>query len=462
MEDGNTREKSIQRTSYNFVEGSIWKGIIRMSWPMLFIMLFNFAVGFTDIYVAGLIGPDIQAAVGLVEQLYFLLIIFGNAISIGTVAIVSRAAGAEDMPSAETSARQSMGLGLIVSVILASVGAFAPEVIVLAVGVPPELHRIATVFVRIYALALGFNYLLIISNAVLRALGAPEKPMVSMAVYALLNVILDFSLVFGWYPFPAMGFRGIPMATAISVTAAMGVNIWFLARLHWPGFFRRLLTLSLSFVRRIIGVSWPMALVMLAWNAGTLVLYYILSHLKEHHIEVMAAYANGYRIEAIIFLPAFALNNAGAVLVGQNLGAGKPERAVRVGWQIALTAATLLGVVSGVLYIYAWDVARILAKDTLVLAETVTYLRYNLIAEPFMAVSLALGGGLQGAGDTKGVLAVIVAAMWLIRLPLAYILGVTLEWGPPGVWTAMIASMTIQGSLMALRFHLGKWKTADV
>ena len=117
---------------------------------------------------------------------------------------------------------------------------------------------------------------------------------------------------------------------------------------------------------------------------------------------------------------------------------------------------------ASVLYIFAWEAASILARDSAVLDETVVYLRYNLLVAPVMALSLSLGGGLQGAGDTRGVLVAIVIAMWLVRLPLAYILGIVLNWGATGVWTAMVASMTLQGTLMALRFHMGKWKTAPV
>ncbi|MFH1481040.1 MAG: MATE family efflux transporter, partial [Pseudomonadota bacterium] len=87
-----------------------------------------------------------------------------------------------------------------------------------------------------------------------------------------------------------------------------------------------------------------------------------------------------------------------------------------------------------------------------------TYLHYNLSVTPFMALSLTLGGGLQGAGDTRGVMMVIIVSMWLIDLPLAYFLGVTLDWGAAGVWSAMIFSMAVQGTFMALRFHRGRWK----
>jgi putative MATE family efflux protein len=341
-------------------------------------------------------------------------------------------------------------------------GLLIPEIIVSVAGFPPEIDHMAVVFLRIFSISLGFNYFLIISNAVLRALGTPQKPLVSMGIYAGLNVVLDFLLVFGPGPFPRLGFSGIALATTISVIAATAVNVFFIVNLGWASLLQRLLRLTGHYVRRLVTVSWPMALVMIAWNAGTVVLYNILARLPETHIQAMAAYAAGLRIEAILFMPAFALNMAASVLVGQNLGADKPDRAFRVGWRISLTSATILAGIAVPLFVFAPQVAALLTRDPLVMKETVTYLHYNLLVTPLMAFSLSFGGGLQGAGDTKGVMFVIVFAMWLIRMPLAYLLGIELNWGPRGVWTAMITSMSIQGTLMCLRFHMGRWKTLKV
>lgn len=429
---------------------------------MLLIMLFNFVVGFTDIYVAGLLGFQVQAAVGFIEQLYFLLIILANAISTGSVAIVSRAAGAGDMDGAREASRQSLGFGTLIAVVLMGAGLVFPEIIVSAAGFPEEIFRMAVVFLRIFSISLGFNYFLIISNAVLRALGTPQKPLLSMGIYAGLNVLLDFGLVFGLGPFPSLGYAGIALATTISVVVATAVNVSFIVKLGWASLFHKLLRMTGHYVRRLVRISWPMALVMIAWNAGTVVLYNILARLPEGHIQAMAAYAAGLRIEAILFMPAFALNMAASVLVGQNLGAQRADRAVRLGWQISLTSATLLAGMAVPLFIFAPQVASLLTRDPQVLEETARYLHYNLLATPLMAFSLSFGGGLQGAGDTRGVMLVIIFAMWLIRMPLAYILGIEMEWGARGVWTAMITSMAIQGTLMCLRFHLGKWKTLEV
>jgi len=211
-------------------------------------------------------------------------------------------------------------------------------------------------------------------------------------------------------------------------------------------------------IRQIVGLGWPAAMLQIAWNGGTIVLYNILGRLGEDSIVALAAIANGLRIEGAIFLPAFALNMSASVLIGQNLGAGDPERAERVGWRIAGAGALILSAMAVVVFIWAEFFAGLVAKDPAVLAETARYLRLNMLGQPFIALSLSLSGGLQGAGDTRGPMWAIVIAMWLIRLPLAYGLALHFGFGAVGVWWSMVISMACQGLLMARRFSSGRWK----
>ncbi len=208
----------------------------------------------------------------------------------------------------------------------------------------------------------------------------------------------------------------------------------------------------------IINLSWPAALLQIAWNAGSIVLYNILGRLGNASVTALASITNGLRIEAIIYLPAFALNMAASVLVGQNLGAGNTNRAENLGWKIALSGVILMSLMAVVTFIWAEKFAAILTKNPEVLEETTRYLRINMLSEPFMALSVVLAGGLQGAGDTKGTMWVIIIAMWVIRLPLAYFFSLILNYGATGVWVAMVISMTVQGILMTWRFHKGHWK----
>jgi len=429
---------------------------------MLLIMIFNFCVGFADIYVAGFISPEVQAAVGFVGQLYFLIIIIANAISIGTLALVSRAIGSGNLSRSIEVAKQSVILSVCIAIGLMMVGLVFHHLIISTAGFPVKIRVIAESFLKLFALALGPNYILIISNAVFRASGEVRKPLLTMFLVSVINIIADFVLVLGISPFPKMGYIGIALATAVSVTVGMVINLTMFFFSQWRPIYNKPWFISLETIKKIVNLGWPAALLQIAWNAGSILLYNILSRIGESSITALASITNGLRIEAVIYLPAFALNMAASVLIGQNLGAGKPERAEKVGWKIALAGVVLISVMSLIVFILAERVASTVTGSQAVLAETVRYLRINMLAEPLMALSVILGGCLQGAGDTRGTMRVIIAAMWFIRLPLAYFLGLLMHYGATGVWVAMVTSMSIQGIVMTHRFHKGQWKTMRV
>ncbi len=429
---------------------------------MVLIMVFNFFVGFADVYVAGFIGPEVQAAVGFVSQFYFLIIIIANAISIGTLALVARAAGAGNTEKSLGTARQSLIFSVLVAAGLTlTVLVFYEEIISLA-GFPAGIKEIAEKFLRIFAFALGPNYVLIISSAVFRAAGDVKKPLLTTFLVSVINIIGDFVLVFGLFHAPKLGYTGIALSTAISVTVGMFINLSFFTQGRWRSFYVGPWNISLDIVRKITAIGWPAALLQIAWNAGTIVLYTILGRLGTGSVIATASITNGLRIEAVIYLPAFALNMAASVLIGQNLGAGNTDRAEKVGWKIAQAGVILISFMAVAIFLCADNFASLVTRNRDVLGETSRYLKINMLSEPFMALSSILGGGLQGAGDTIGTMWVITIAMWFIRLPLSYFLAVTLGYGALGVWVAMVASMTCQGILIALRFHKGRWKNLVV
>ncbi|GAB4486110.1 MAG: MATE family efflux transporter [Thermodesulfovibrionales bacterium] len=445
------------------VHGSPWRPIWKSSWPMLIIMILNFCVGLIDVYVAGLIGPRVQAAVGFSGQVLFLVIIVANAISVGTVAIVSRAAGAGDASAGIAAARQSLVFGIVVAAGLTLCVAACAGPVSTLLGAPGDVKEIAEQFLRIFSFALGPNYFLIISNAVFRASGDMRSPLISMTLVSAVNIAANFVLVFGAGPVPALGYPGIALAAAASFVCGAVLNLVLLAAGRWRPLFRRPFSISARTIRAIARIGWPAGLLQIAWSAGTLVLYAVLARLGETEgIAAAAAFTNGLRIEAVIYLPAFALNMAASVIVGQNLGAGRQGRAEQLGWRITLAGTVFVGVMAVATFLAADRLAAGLSADSEVIAGTARYLRYNMISEPFMAMSAILGGALQGAGDTRGTMAVIITSMWLVRLPLAFLLAIAGGLGATGVWAAMVASMCLQGMLMAWRFRRGRWKHLQV
>lgn len=443
--------------------GGAWIEIWKLSWPMLVMMVSNFFVGFVDVYVAGFISPKVQAAVGYVTQIYFIVVIVANAVSIGALALISRAIGAGDQARAVEIAKQALILGAGISILFTAVclGFYRP--IISIAGFPAEIKEIAENFLVIFAFALGPNYLLIISNAVFRAGAEVKKPLITMLIFSTVNIALVFFLVLGLYPFPRIGYPGIALATVTATLSGTSINLVFLrTSRNWRAVYSNPWTFSWGTIKTIFNIGRPAAFLQIAWNLASLVLYRILGRMKENSITALASLADGLRIEAVIYLPAFALNMAASVIVGQNLGAGRPDRAEELGWKTAWIGIAVTGAIALVIFMFAERLASLLTDEPPVLAETTRYLKISMLSEPFMALSTVMGGALQGAGDTRATMWVIVFSMWMIRLPLAWLLAFPLGYGAPGVWTAMVISMCCQGLLMAWWFNKGKWKTIEV
>ena len=451
-----------QGAAVNLTTGSTWRNIWHMSWSMLLVMFLNFLVGLTDIYVAGFLGPEIQAVVGFVGELYFFIIIVANAISIGTVAMLSRSVGSGDFRGALSTARQSLIFGAGCALALMAAGIMFHDRLIALAGFSGEIRGIAGEFFVIFAIALVPNYIVILSNAVFRSGGEVKLTHSAMFFVSVINIVLDFLLVFGLFSFKGLGYRGIAYSTAIAMTAGMIICIFLFRKSRWKNIFSGKWHVSADMVRKIFYLSWPAALLQVSWNTGNIVLYNILGRLQEGSITAMAALTSGLRIEALIYLPMFALNMAASVLTGQNLGAGAPDRAERIGWKISFSGIAFVSLMALPVFIWAAEVSSIVAKDSHVLDETARYLRIMMLSEPLMAVSLILGGCLQGAGDTKGTMLVIVSTLWIVRLPLAYLLSVTAGYGASGVWIAMVISMYFQGIVMTIRFRQGRWKQLRV
>jgi len=433
-----------------------------LGWPMILIMFFNFAIGLADAYVAGLLGTDILAAVGYVGQLYWTLMIMANALSVGAVSMISQAHGAKCFDGVGSISAHSLVMGLLISGVMALSAAVYPGAIVRIAGMPETIQETAEVFLRIFSLVLIPTYLMIITGGILRASGRVRIAMVTAFIAAAVNVAGDFILALGWGPIPAMGFRGIAWATAIATALGAVLNLVFM--FYGPNRIRLWSVLNPlpRCFKNLIKLGVPSAIQQTSWNVGTLVVYFLVGSLQAKEITALAALTGGARIEAIIFLPIFALSMAAAVLTGNRLGSGD-IRGARTGAKVTTALCLFLTAVPVLLiFIFAPRMAGFLTHDPAVLAEMTRYLRIQMVAMPFLAVGVTFSGALQGAGDTYGTMRIILIGMWGFRIP--FILGAiyTVRTGPVGIWWAMTISVIILCTWLWVRFRSDVWTTASI
>jgi len=415
---------------------------------MSFIMLFEFLISLTDVYIAGKVGKEIQAAYGFVIQLYFIFVVVANALTVGTVSVVSRlfaaGKGSELAEAVFSSFIAAAAAGLLTS----SAGYFLAAPLVQIASIPGELKPMAISLVTIYAVGLFFHYLLINTNGVLRSCGRVTTSLRTMAAVCGLNIALNFILVFH----TPLSYRGIALATAISVCAGSLLNLPRIRGSLIPG-----IRFSFSQVRKMALIGWPMGLLQVLWLLASMVIFLILSALPTNQIEVLAAFTAGLRIESAIYLPAFAFNLANAVVVGNFLGERKPEDAFRAGLVTAGIGVGVVSVMAVAVIIGAGWIAPLLSDHPVVIQESVRYLYISMISEPFMAWGMILGGALSGAGDTRSALLRVGLSLWLIRIPLCYLAVIHLGLGQKWVWWAMNISQIIQGIWISKRYLSKEW-----
>jgi len=426
----------------------------QLCWPMTLIMFYEFLVGMADVYVAGKIGRDVQAAYGLAFQIYFIFIIVGIAFSIGIVSVISRLfTDTEKRKEFGDAISTSLVITIAAGILFTVAGVFLAGWIINLCNVPSELKPYAAPLLRIYSLAFLFDYVLLSSNGILRSTGHIKKSLISMTVTCLLNIVLNFVLVF----YTPLGVAGIGWATVISLGTGALINLLFM---------KKLFTVSLAFSRdvlkKIMEISWPSGLLQAIWQLGAMMLFLIIAQLPRYNVETLAAFTNGLKIESAIFLPAFAFNMANSVVVGNLLGKRDNNNAFLGGIITAIGGVIVVSCLTVIIMFNAKSIAGMLSENQIVIRESIKYIYIALICEPILAWGIVLGGGLNGAGDTKSVMVITTIGVWCIRIPLSYLLGIKIGLGAIAIWWSMNLSVFFQSVMLTYRFYGKKWMKAVI
>ncbi|PZM79353.1 MAG: hypothetical protein DKT66_23030 [Candidatus Melainabacteria bacterium] len=439
------------------VTGSLWKSIWVMSWPLLVATVASSIVALVNVQVAGLLGAASQAAVGVAEQILFMFQVFLMSVGVGTTAIVSRAYGAKDVAEADFATAQSLTLSILIGVALSVTAILTARWIIPLLSDATDVNAQSRLYLTVYALYLVPFSLVCIANAAFRAIGNARIPLVIICIEVAINIAGDYlTVVYNW-PVPDLGVRGIAASAVAGALVAAIAAIIFVRQSQLKGSLNQLLPLSASFLKRIVNIGVPAALQRLSWAFSVFGLFFILSKVANP-TAALAAWTIGMRVEALLFMPELALSIAVSSIVGQNLGAGKVDRAFRAGWAVCGIAVLMMGTVCVGEFIFARQLAEMMCADDLATVEaTTSFLQINAIGAVSQGINAVISGALQGAGDTKITMWISIVCYWIIRLPLAWLLVVSLGMGASGAWISMAASATISAIAMSVRFQSGGW-----
>ena len=448
-------------TDRDFTTGPILPALIILAIPMILEMSMEALFAIVDTFFVAKLGAAPVAVVGLTESVLALIYAVGVGLSIGATAMVARRVGEKDLEGAARTATHAVYLGLFVSVVMGIIGViFAPDIFRL-LGAEQEVIDIGLPFMRLMYGSCGVIVFLFLLNGIFRGAGDAAIALRVLVIANGLNIILDPLLIFGVWIFPELGVTGAALATVIGrgVGVAYAAYLLFgrsngrldIRREHWR-FDPKLLW-------SMVSIAGPAIIQFLVTTATWSVLVTIVAKFGS---VAIAGYQIGLRVFLFLLLPIVGLANAAATLVGQNLGAEKPERAERSVWIAGGWAAGILGVLGLGFIFFSTQVVSIFTTDPEVAAYGSDCLRIIGYGYAFYGLAIVTESAFNGAGDTWTPTYINLAVLWAFEIPLAWLLSKHYGYGPQGVFWAITISFSIWTVVAALLFKRGKWKLKSV
>ena len=444
----------------DFTTGSIRKAIFMLSIPMILEMLMESTFALVDMIFVSQVSTNAIATVVLTESVITLVYALAIGLSMAATAVVARRTGEKDMEGASKTAVQAIFLGTIIATVIGVFGIIYPKEILGLMGGEPDLIEEGYRYTQIM---IGGNItvvLLFLINAVFRGAGNASIAMWTLVLSNGINIILDPMFIFGFGPIPAYGVEGAAIATNIGrgvavigqlVVLFMGgsrikvglKDLVFRGKIMWG-----LIKVSLGGIGQfIIGTS--------SWVILTRII-------SEFGSDVLAGYGISIRVMMFTMMPAWGMSNAAATLVGQNLGAGQPDRAEKSVWTTAKYNAIFMVSISVIYLLFAKTIVGWFKGDIAVIEAGALSLQVIAAGYVFYAYGMVLTQSFNGAGNTKVPTVINFFCFWLFQIPVAYVAALILGWGPLGVYLAITLSETLIAAVSWYWFKKGKWKTFKV
>lgn len=451
---------AIKGDEKNFTSGSINRAIVLLSIPMILEMIMEALFAVVDVYFVSKVSVNAVATVGLTESVITLVYSIAIGLSMATTAMVSRRIGEGDKDSASSAAFQAIVITVVISVAISILGLiFAPDILRLMGGTSALIQE-GVNYTRIIFGGNVVIMLLFLLNAIFRGAGDAAIAMRALWIANILNMVLDPCFIFGWGPFPEMGVTGAAVATNIGRGFGVAFQLFILLRgRHIIKITREHIKLVGTTIRRLLQVSIGGMGQYLIASASWIFLMRIIAVFGEHAV---AGYTISIRMIIFAILPAWGMANAAATLVGQNLGAEQPDRAEISVWKSAYYTMLFLLGVSILYFLFASPMMRVFHDHPEVVQYGVSSLKIICLGYIFFAYGMVIGQAFNGAGDTKTPTFVNFLCFWILQIPLAYLMGITLGWGPNGVFWAVAISETVLALVLIVLFRKGKWKEIQI
>ena len=444
----------------DYTSGSIRKAIVLLAVPMVLEMMMEGLFAVVDAFWVSKISVNAMATVGLTESVITLVYSLAIGLSAAATATVARRVGEKRPELAARAAVQATILAIFISVLIGVPGYLFAEDILRLMGGEETLIAECSGFTKIMFGSNIVIMLIFLFNAVFRGAGNATYAMMALWISNGINLVLDPLLIFGWGPFPELGIEGAAIATVIG--RGIGVAFQLMLLIHGVGIVKMVVSkwqIHWKTMRKLIDIGAGGAFQYIIMSASWIFLMRIIA---EFGAEAMAGYVIAIRVIIFTFMPLWGLSNAAATLVGQNLGAGKPERAEKSAWQTAHFSMIMLVMISLFLVIYCPHFLPLFNPDPVVVESGVLTLRIFCVSYVIYAYGLVFSQSFNGAGDTKTPTIINFICFWLIEIPLGYALAVYFGWGLAGVCWAVAFAEALMSIIFIYLFKKGSWKTVEI
>lgn len=455
-----TLKEALSGEEQEFTSGSINRAIVLLSIPMVLEMMMEGIFALVDIYFVSKVSPEATATVGMTESVVTIIYSIAIGLSAAATATVSRRIGEHDPEGAAKAAFQAVIIAFVISLIISVVGIVYAEDLLRSMGGTPKQIKECVGYTKVI---FGSNFVIMfifLLNAVFRGAGNASIAMWVLVVSNLINIILDPIFIFGLGPIPAMGVTGAAVATSIGRGVGVCIQVYLLLRgTNIIKIARRHLVLHVETIVNMLRVASTGTLQYIIASASWIFLMRIIA---ESGTEAVSGYTIAIRIIVFTIMPAWGMANAAATLVGQNLGAEKPERAESSVWRTAHMNMIFMLAVSIVYFIFARQIVSQFDPNPMVVENAVLALRIFSVGYVFFAYGMVISSAFNGAGDTLTPTIINFFCFWILEIPLGWALAVYFGWGLAGVcWSVFIAE-SIMGVILIVLFRKGKWKTVKI
>jgi putative MATE family efflux protein len=452
--------EAVSDNETDFTSGPIGRALGLLAIPMMLEMAMEAVFALVDIIFVSRLGTDAIAAVGITEAMVTVLYAVAIGFGMGVTAMISRRIGAKDHDGAARVAGQAIWIGALLAAIIGVTGVTYATELLRLMGASDDVIEVGHGYTAVLLGGSASIVYLFLLNAAFRGAGDAPVALRSLTLANLINIALDPCLIFGLGPFPELGVTGAAVATTIGRGVGVLYLVYYLfvpkGRLRFsPRHGALEPSLILRLVRISIGGVGQFLIATASWIA-------IMRVVAFYGSAPVAAYTIALRLVEFALLPAWGLGNAAATLVGQNLGANKPERAAASVWRAARYNATFMLVLGVVLIILAPLIVSLFSSDPEILHYGTNCLRILGLGYPMYAVGMIIIQGLNGAGDTRTPSILNFICFWMIQIPLAYTLATAADFGPDGVFWSIVISESILTVLGVLVFRRGRWKLQQV